>query len=50
MLVKTSKLLDQKTYGYQETDEEKRVQFREKLEKIANNRKIYSVSQVYEVH
>ena len=30
-----------KTYGYQERDEEKRVEFREKLEKIANNRKIY---------
>jgi len=30
-----------KTYGYQERDEEKRVEFREKLERIANNRKVY---------
>ena len=28
-----------KTYGYQERDEEKRVGFRGKLERIANNRK-----------
>jgi len=41
MLVKNSELLEKKTYGYQERDEEKRVKFREKLEKIANNRKIY---------
>jgi hypothetical protein len=41
MLVKNSELLEKKTYGYQERDEEKRVEFREKLEKIANNRKIY---------
>ena len=30
-----------KTYGYQERNEEKRVEFREKLEKVANNREIY---------
>jgi len=30
-----------KTYGYQERNEEKRVEFREKLEIIANNRKVY---------
>jgi transposase len=41
MLVKNWELLEKKTYGYQERDEEKRVEFREKLEKIANNRKIY---------
>ena len=40
-MVKKSELLEKKTYGYQERDEEKRVEFREKLEKIANNRKIY---------
>ena len=41
MLAKNSELLEKKTYGYQERDEEKRVEFREKLEKISNNRKIY---------
>jgi len=41
MLVKNWELLEKKTYGYQEIDEEKRVEFREKLEEIANNRKIY---------
>ncbi len=34
-------ITQKKTYGYQERDEEKRGKFREKLEKIANNRKIY---------
>jgi len=41
VMVKNWELLEKKTYGYQERDEEKRVEFREKLEKIANNRKIY---------
>ena len=41
MLVKNWELLEKTTYGYQERDEEKRVEFRDQLEKIANNRKIY---------
>ena len=41
MLVKNWELLEKKTYGYQERDEGKRVKFREKLERIANNRKVY---------
>ena len=41
MLVKNWELLEKKNYGYQERDEEKRGEFREKLEKIANNRKVY---------
>ena len=41
VMVKNLELLEKKTYGYQERDEEKRVEFREKLEKIANNRKVY---------
>ena len=41
VMVKNLELLEKKTYGYQERDVEKRVEFRKKREKIANNRKIY---------
>ena len=41
VMVKNWELLEKKTYGYQERDEEKREEFREKLEKLANSRKVY---------
>ena len=42
MLAKNSELLaKKKTYGDQERDEEKRLEFRKQLEKIANRRKVY---------
>lgn len=41
MLVKNWALLVKKTYGYQERDEERRREFKEKLERIDKRKIIY---------